>query len=60
MAEVTAPPSRPCWIAVERIAAVGEPAGIGDGDADADDARGTDLLAEAGDGGAGAGLAWPE
>jgi hypothetical protein len=41
--------------ALQGFAAVGEPVEIGDGDAGADDAGGTDLLAEAGDGRVGAG-----
>lgn len=41
--------------ALEGFAALGEPVEIGDGDAGADDAGGTDLLAEAGDGDVGAG-----
>ncbi len=40
---------------LERLATLGEPVEVGDGDAGTDDAGGTDLLAEVGDGGVGAG-----
>jgi hypothetical protein len=41
--------------ALQGFTAVREPVEIGNGDAGADDPGGTDLLAEAGDGGVGAG-----
>src|ERR1017187_7769476 len=56
MAEVTAPPSRPCWDgALEWPAALGEPVEADDGYAGTDDAGRADLLAETGDRGVGAG-----